>query len=238
MGKKKLEAIEKINNKNQRNVTYCKRKRGLIKKAIELSKLCDQYIFLVIFDVEKQKLVQYNSSPDFCAKIMPKLTSPICTQHFKFEQFDNSHYQYFEKNIGVGDKSFGVTTQYQPGLSENIEEVEINENESISGSESSGSNGKKKKKSGTKKQKKSEEEQPPQVVYDGSNDSKSIVSFESEDGNESDSGPDEDKSDNQSPLLKQSMEKGATASPNKQTNKRQKKVVEKAEAKEQTIPQI
>jgi hypothetical protein len=34
------------------------------------------------------------------------------------------------------------------------------------------------------------------------------------------------------------MEKGATASPNKQTNKRQKKVVEKAEAKEWTIPQI
>ena len=79
MGKKKLEAIEKIMNKNTRNVTYCKRKRGLIKKAIELSKLCNQQIFMVIFDVEKQRLVQYNSSLEFCAKIMPKLTSPMCT---------------------------------------------------------------------------------------------------------------------------------------------------------------
>ena len=41
MGKKKLSSIAKINDKNSRNVTYCKRKRGLIKKAIELSKLCD-----------------------------------------------------------------------------------------------------------------------------------------------------------------------------------------------------
>jgi hypothetical protein len=79
MGKKKLESIEKIENKNSRNVTYCKRKRGLIKKAIELSKLCDQYVYLVVFDVEKQRLIEYNSSADFNAQIMPKLTSPSCT---------------------------------------------------------------------------------------------------------------------------------------------------------------
>ena len=118
MGKKKLESIEKIENKNSRNVTYCKRKRGLIKKAIELSKLCDQYVYLVVFDVEKQRLIEYNSSADFNAQIMPKLTSPSCTQHFKYERYDNGHYGYFEKNSGgldTGpDKDFGLPPSLQP----------------------------------------------------------------------------------------------------------------------------
>lgn len=57
MGKKKLETITKIADKNSRNVTYCKRKRGLIKKAIELSKLCEQNIYLAIFDKEKQRFI-------------------------------------------------------------------------------------------------------------------------------------------------------------------------------------
>ena len=73
MGKKKLEVIDLIQNRNSRNVTYCKRKRGLIKKAIELSKLCGQHIYLAIFDVEKQKLVQYTSELHFSTKVVSKL---------------------------------------------------------------------------------------------------------------------------------------------------------------------
>ena len=65
MGKKKLESISRIHDKNSRNVTYSKRKRGLIKKAIELTLLCEQYVFLIIFDKEKQRMIEYNSSNDF-----------------------------------------------------------------------------------------------------------------------------------------------------------------------------
>ena len=62
MGKRKLEKIERIENDNTRKVTYGKRKKGLLKKAIELSKLCDQEIFIFIHDKEKQRMVHYASN--------------------------------------------------------------------------------------------------------------------------------------------------------------------------------
>lgn len=53
MGKRRIDVKNKIADEQSRYVTYCKRKRGLLKKAIELSTLCSQKIFLVIFDQEK-----------------------------------------------------------------------------------------------------------------------------------------------------------------------------------------
>lgn len=50
MAKKQISECTPIENKALRNVTYCKRKRGLIKKAMELAMLCEQQISLVIFD--------------------------------------------------------------------------------------------------------------------------------------------------------------------------------------------
>ena len=48
MGKKRIEKITRIENENNRKVTLCKRKRGLMKKMIELSVLCDLKIFMLI----------------------------------------------------------------------------------------------------------------------------------------------------------------------------------------------
>lgn len=60
MGRKKIK-IERINDERNRQVTFTKRKFGLMKKAYELSVLCDCEIALIIF-TSNNKLFQYASS--------------------------------------------------------------------------------------------------------------------------------------------------------------------------------
>ncbi|KAI8336606.1 hypothetical protein BC941DRAFT_427569 [Chlamydoabsidia padenii] len=60
MGRKKI-SIQPIANNRNRQVTFLKRKHGLMKKAYELSVLCNCEVALIIFN-SKGKLVQYASS--------------------------------------------------------------------------------------------------------------------------------------------------------------------------------
>lgn len=48
MGRGKVE-VKRIENKITRQVTFSKRKSGLLKKAYELSVLCDAEVSLIIF---------------------------------------------------------------------------------------------------------------------------------------------------------------------------------------------
>jgi MADS-box transcription factor len=48
MGRGKME-IKRIENLSNRQVTYTKRRKGIIKKATEISVLCDAKVSLVIF---------------------------------------------------------------------------------------------------------------------------------------------------------------------------------------------
>lgn len=50
MGKKRIEVLARIEDDAKRTVTYCKRRRGLVNKAIELAQLCDQRILIAIYD--------------------------------------------------------------------------------------------------------------------------------------------------------------------------------------------
>ncbi|KAK4401826.1 MADS-box protein JOINTLESS [Sesamum angolense] len=53
--------IKKIDNLTARQVTFSKRRRGLFKKAQELSTLCDAEIALIVFSATG-KLFDYSSS--------------------------------------------------------------------------------------------------------------------------------------------------------------------------------
>ena len=57
MGRGKIE-IKRIENTTNRQVTFCKRRNGLLKKAYELSVLCDAEVALVIFS-SRGRLYEY-----------------------------------------------------------------------------------------------------------------------------------------------------------------------------------
>ena len=65
MGKKRIEKFERITNPTQRKVCLCKRKKGLLKKAIELSVLCDLEIFMLVYDKNNSRVTHYASNEDF-----------------------------------------------------------------------------------------------------------------------------------------------------------------------------
>ncbi|XP_031494190.1 floral homeotic protein AGAMOUS-like [Nymphaea colorata] len=57
MGRGKIE-IKRIENTTNRQVTFCKRRSGLLKKAYELSVLCDAEVALIVFS-SRGRLYEY-----------------------------------------------------------------------------------------------------------------------------------------------------------------------------------
>ncbi|CAA7049877.1 unnamed protein product [Microthlaspi erraticum] len=70
MGRGKVE-LKRIENKINRQVTFAKRRNGLLKKAYELSVLCDAEIALLIFS-NRGKLYEFCSSNSGMAKTVEK----------------------------------------------------------------------------------------------------------------------------------------------------------------------
>lgn len=64
MGKKKYESISRIDNSNSRNITWVKRMKGIVKKGIELSVLCDQDVFVFVRDKLRNRVVHFQSDPE------------------------------------------------------------------------------------------------------------------------------------------------------------------------------
>ncbi|URD94138.1 hypothetical protein MUK42_00353 [Musa troglodytarum] len=75
MGRGRVQ-LKRIENKINRQVTFSKRRSGLLKKAHEISVLCDAEIALIIFSAEG-KLYEFASN-SWCAS-SPLAPSPIAS---------------------------------------------------------------------------------------------------------------------------------------------------------------
>ncbi|XP_075089662.1 MADS-box protein SVP-like [Nicotiana tabacum] len=101
MVKEKIQ-IKKIDNATARQVTFSKRRRGLFKKAEELSVLCDADVALIIFSTTG-KLFDYSSSSmkeilerhNLLSKNLQKLEQPS----LELQLVENSDYARLTKEI-------------------------------------------------------------------------------------------------------------------------------------------
>jgi hypothetical protein len=64
MGRGRVE-LKRIENKINRQVTFSKRRNGLLKKAYELSVLCDAEVALIVFS-SRGKLYEFGSAGYAC----------------------------------------------------------------------------------------------------------------------------------------------------------------------------
>ncbi|KAB2597519.1 MADS-box protein JOINTLESS-like [Pyrus ussuriensis x Pyrus communis] len=103
MAREKIQ-IKKIDNATARQVTFSKRRRGLFKKAEELSVLCDADIALIIFS-STGKLFEYASSSmkeilerhNLHSKNLEKLEQPS----LQLQLVENSNYTMLSKEIAA-----------------------------------------------------------------------------------------------------------------------------------------
>ena len=88
LGKKKIK-ISKIENKTSSQITYYKRKKGLIKKAMELSLLCDVEIFLVIVDQkDRLSITSSKSIQEFINKNIININNRIVKETFTLKDYE------------------------------------------------------------------------------------------------------------------------------------------------------
>ncbi|XP_055803799.1 truncated transcription factor CAULIFLOWER A-like [Solanum dulcamara] len=85
MGRGKVE-LKRIENKISRQVTFSKRRSGLLKKANEISVLCDADVALIVFST-KGKLFEYSSTDSSMESIL--------------ERYER--YSYAERNMNAND---------------------------------------------------------------------------------------------------------------------------------------
>ena len=79
--------MKRQNKSCKQRVTLEKRRRGILKKAIELTNFCNQDIMLIIYDKGDGRLVDYRSSDDITFKSLEAIEPSI------YERYSTADYE-------------------------------------------------------------------------------------------------------------------------------------------------
>ncbi|XP_061347101.1 MADS-box protein AGL42-like isoform X2 [Gastrolobium bilobum] len=111
MGRGKIQ-MKKIEKESSRQVTFSKRRGGLLKKASELSVLCDAQVAVIIFS-QKGRLYEFSSSD--ITKILERYQK--YTKDFSASKFGEDYIQislYAERISGGVAATEGESDQQEP----------------------------------------------------------------------------------------------------------------------------
>nr|ABQ28694.1 MADS box transcription factor [Narcissus tazetta subsp. chinensis] len=92
MGRGKIE-IKRIENTTNRQVTFCKRRNGLLKKAYELSVLCDAEVALIVFST-RGRLYEYANNS---VKATIERYKKACTDTSNTATVSEANSQYYQQ---------------------------------------------------------------------------------------------------------------------------------------------
>jgi MADS-box transcription factor len=98
MGRGRVE-LKRIENKINRQVTFSKRRNGLLKKAYELSVLCDAEVALIIFS-SRGKLYEFGSvGYFFFLSLIYKVSIFLIAHLFNFLKFSIFNFYFCKVQI-------------------------------------------------------------------------------------------------------------------------------------------
>ncbi|XP_062098623.1 agamous-like MADS-box protein AGL11 isoform X2 [Humulus lupulus] len=93
MGRGKIE-IKRIENTTNRQVTFCKRRNGLLKKAYELSVLCDAEVALIVFS-SRGRLYEYSNNN--CIRSTIERYKKTCSDNTGATSITEINAQYYQQ---------------------------------------------------------------------------------------------------------------------------------------------
>ncbi|XP_042970475.1 agamous-like MADS-box protein FUL-L isoform X3 [Carya illinoinensis] len=122
MGRGRVQ-LKRIENKISRQVTFSKRRTGLLKKAHEISVLCDAEVALIVFST-KGKLFEFSSDSRYCSIFHRHYIASIGMERI-LERYER--YSYAERqHVTIDSESQGSWTLEFPKLLARTEVLQRN----------------------------------------------------------------------------------------------------------------